>query len=175
MALALNKPKLSEKELELNPRQCPFSNATELAAQSVWPVDRIKDYAVKTGSGVTPTGGSAAYLDAGVPLLRSQNVHFDGLRLDAAAYIADPGIRATVKAHREDHIYLEGPYRGQVNGNIQTALPRFRARRWFQRGQAARPARLQWGFLYHLFEKTGSFGAGILVQGEAEDRALPKR
>ena len=28
-------------------------------------------------------------------------------------------IRHTVAAHREDRIYLEGPYRGQVNGEIQ--------------------------------------------------------
>ena len=34
--------------------------------------------------------------------------------------IADPVIRTTVQAHREDRIYLEGPYRGQVNGDIQT-------------------------------------------------------
>ncbi len=34
--------------------------------------------------------------------------------------IADPGIRTTVHAHRSNHIYLEGPYRGQVNGDIQT-------------------------------------------------------
>ena len=34
---------------------------------------------------------------------------------------ADPAIRTTVHAHREDRIYLEGAYRGQVNGEIQTA------------------------------------------------------
>jgi type I restriction enzyme R subunit len=34
--------------------------------------------------------------------------------------IADPSIRTTVHAHRDDRIYLEGPYRGQVNGEIQT-------------------------------------------------------
>ena len=32
---------------------------------------------------------------------------------------ADPTIRSTVQAHREDRIYLEGAYRGQVNGEIQ--------------------------------------------------------
>lgn len=60
-----------------------------LVAQSVWPVDRIKDHAVKIGSGITPSGGAASYLDSGIPLLRSQNVHFDGLRLDDVAYIAE--------------------------------------------------------------------------------------
>jgi type I restriction enzyme R subunit len=34
--------------------------------------------------------------------------------------IADPAIRTTVHEHRDDRIYLEGPYRGQVNGEIQT-------------------------------------------------------
>jgi len=63
--------------------------SSQLAAQTVWPVDRIKDHAWKIGSGVTPSGGAASYLDAGIPLLRSQNVHFDGLRLDDVAYIAE--------------------------------------------------------------------------------------
>ena len=35
--------------------------------------------------------------------------------------IADPHIRTTIHAHRDDPVYLEGPYRGQVNGEIQTA------------------------------------------------------
>ena len=35
--------------------------------------------------------------------------------------IADPAIRSTVQAHRDDLIYLDGPYRGQVNGEIQTS------------------------------------------------------
>jgi type I restriction enzyme R subunit len=34
---------------------------------------------------------------------------------------ADPSIRSTVAAHREDRFYLEGAYRGQVNSEIQTA------------------------------------------------------
>jgi len=63
--------------------------SSELAAQTVWAVDRIKDHTVKIGSGVTPSGGAAFYLDSGIPLLRSQNVHFDGLRLDDVAYISE--------------------------------------------------------------------------------------
>ena len=34
---------------------------------------------------------------------------------------AEPTIRSTVTAHRDDRIYLDGAYRGQVNGEIQTA------------------------------------------------------
>jgi type I restriction enzyme R subunit len=33
--------------------------------------------------------------------------------------VADPEIRVTVQAHRDDRIYLEGAYRGQVNAEIQ--------------------------------------------------------
>ena len=32
---------------------------------------------------------------------------------------ADPAIRSTVAAHREDRVFLEGSYREQVNGEIQ--------------------------------------------------------
>ena len=35
--------------------------------------------------------------------------------------VADAGIRTIVVTHREDRPFLEGPYRGQVNGNIQVA------------------------------------------------------
>ena len=35
--------------------------------------------------------------------------------------VADLGIRGTVQAHRDDRIYLEGAYRGQVNGEIQVS------------------------------------------------------
>ena len=35
--------------------------------------------------------------------------------------IADPDIRTTVQIHREDRVFLESTYRGQVNGEIQIA------------------------------------------------------
>jgi len=58
-------------------------------AHDEWPFERIKDVATKIGSGVTPEGGASNYLDDGIPLLRSQNVHFDGLRLDDVAFISE--------------------------------------------------------------------------------------
>ena len=48
---------------------------------------RIADIAIHVGSGVTPRGGSDVYKTEGVLFVRSQNVHFDGLRLDDVAYI----------------------------------------------------------------------------------------
>lgn len=53
-----------------------------------WSMKRIKNVVKKVGSGVTPKGGAEVYLDSGVPLLRSQNVYFDGFRLDEVAYIS---------------------------------------------------------------------------------------
>ena len=50
--------------------------------------ERVKDVAARITSGVTPEGGASGYLDSGIPLLRSQNVHFDGLRLDDVAFIS---------------------------------------------------------------------------------------
>ena len=52
-----------------------------------WAIRRLKFGAAKIGSGVTPRGGASVYVDEGVMLLRSQNVHFDGLQLDDVAYI----------------------------------------------------------------------------------------
>lgn len=56
---------------------------------SHWKVDRLKFYVSKIGSGVTPKGGAATYVDEGVPLIRSQNVHDDGLRLDDVSFITE--------------------------------------------------------------------------------------
>jgi hypothetical protein len=52
-----------------------------------WEVKRIKYVATKIGSGKTPSGGAEVYLNEGIMLVRSQNVHFGGLRLDDVAYI----------------------------------------------------------------------------------------
>jgi len=54
-----------------------------------WEVKKLKYLASKVGSGITPLGGAAVYQKSGVPLLRSQNIHFDGLMLDDVAYISE--------------------------------------------------------------------------------------
>lgn len=54
-----------------------------------WEVKRIKDAITKIGSGITPKGGSETYVDEGVPLIRSQNVYNDGLRLDNVSFITE--------------------------------------------------------------------------------------
>ncbi|MET8383229.1 restriction endonuclease subunit S [Streptosporangium canum] len=57
-------------------------------------VRRVKTVATKIGSGKTPSGGAESYHETGIVFLRSQNIHFDGLRLDDVAYIDD-------ETHRE--------------------------------------------------------------------------
>lgn len=52
-----------------------------------WEVKRLKYFASKVGSGVTPKGGASVYQLDGIPLLRSQNIHFSGLKMDDVAYI----------------------------------------------------------------------------------------
>ncbi|MFE9022247.1 restriction endonuclease subunit S [Streptomyces sp. NPDC007808] len=60
-----------------------------ISFDSRWGTRRVKTLATKIGSGKTPSGGSENYLVSGVPFLRSQNIHFDGLRLDDVVYISE--------------------------------------------------------------------------------------
>ena len=53
-----------------------------------WEVVRLGDECIHIGSGITPRGGKSAYVASGIIFLRSQNVHFDGLRLGDVAYIS---------------------------------------------------------------------------------------
>ncbi len=54
---------------------------------SSWTWVRLGNICSKTGSGSTPRGGKSVYQESGVPFLRSQNIHDDGMRLDDVAYI----------------------------------------------------------------------------------------
>ena len=52
-----------------------------------WEQRKLGDITTKIGSGKTPCGGSEAYVDDGIPLIRSQNVHDDVVDLSDVAYI----------------------------------------------------------------------------------------
>ena len=54
-----------------------------------WSAVKLDQLASHVGSGVTPTGGESVYAPEGVLFIRSQNVHFDGLRLNDVAYIPE--------------------------------------------------------------------------------------
>ncbi|MCY3902104.1 MAG: restriction endonuclease subunit S [Caldilineaceae bacterium] len=53
-----------------------------------WEVGRLGHLATKFGSGITPRGGATVYQESGVPFLRSQNIHFEGLQMQDVARIA---------------------------------------------------------------------------------------
>ncbi len=59
------------------------------ALPSTWVAARMDFLAVKLGAGSTPLGGKSVYQNEGIPFLRSQNVHDNGLRLDNVALIPE--------------------------------------------------------------------------------------
>ncbi|PKR80707.1 hypothetical protein CW751_08020 [Brumimicrobium salinarum] len=80
----LVKEKKIRKEKALPPisdEEIPF----DLPEGWVW--TKLGDICTKTGSGSTPRGGKSAYIEAGIPFIRSQNVYDGGLRLSGVAYI----------------------------------------------------------------------------------------
>lgn len=52
-----------------------------------WEVVRLGEGVTHVGSGVTPRGGRSVYTASGIPFLRSQNIHFDGLSLEDVVFI----------------------------------------------------------------------------------------
>jgi len=72
-----------EKHLpKITPEEIPFE------IPEGWEWCRLLDLCEKTGSGSTPSGGKSAYSSTGIPFLRSQNVHNEGLILEDVAYIS---------------------------------------------------------------------------------------
>lgn len=67
----------------------PSTSASEL-----WAGTRLKHVTTHIGSGKTPSGGSSAYKGSGIPLLRSQNIHDDGLRTQDVVFIDENTDRA---------------------------------------------------------------------------------
>ncbi|HFT4558883.1 TPA: N-6 DNA methylase [Klebsiella pneumoniae] len=56
---------------------------------TIWNTVKLGDYTSKIGSGITPKGGSKAYVEQGIPLLRSQNILHGKLKLDDVAFISN--------------------------------------------------------------------------------------
>lgn len=52
-----------------------------------WVETTLGEVATKIGSGATPTGGEQSYKLSGIPLIRSLNVHFDGVRKEGLAFL----------------------------------------------------------------------------------------
>lgn len=54
---------------------------------SIWTWINLDNVDTFIGSGITPRGGRSVYTESGVPFIRSQNVHPDGLHLDDVVYV----------------------------------------------------------------------------------------
>ena len=54
-----------------------------------WPTDILKSICTKIGSGATPRGGQSSYIEYGVSLIRSMNVHNGYFKYDDLAHIND--------------------------------------------------------------------------------------
>lgn len=67
---------------------------TSVTLPSGWALTTLGEVTSKVGSGATPRGGEAAYKANGIPLIRSMNVHFDGIRYDGLAYLDAEQARA---------------------------------------------------------------------------------
>lgn len=80
-------------ELDSKQRFRPYLGYRESAPGALgpipshWTVKRLKHVVGKIGSGKTPKGGAERYVSEGVMLLRSQNIHDNGLRLDDVVFI----------------------------------------------------------------------------------------
>ncbi len=64
-----------------------------------WEAKRLKWVVSQIGSGKTPKGGAEIYSESGIVFLRSQNIHFNGLKLDDVVYI-DESIDAEMASTR---------------------------------------------------------------------------
>ncbi len=61
---------------------------TERPLRSGWRWGRLGDLTTKIGSGLTPLGGHATYQRSGIPLIRSQNVHFNRFSREGLAFVS---------------------------------------------------------------------------------------
>jgi type I restriction enzyme, S subunit len=61
----------------------------DLVLPEGWALGKVADITAKVGSGATPRGGKQFYKSSGTPLIRSQNIHFDGFRYDGLVFLDD--------------------------------------------------------------------------------------
>ena len=71
-----------------------------------WEVKRLGEICCKIGSGATPYGGSSSYCDAGVSLIRSQNVLDTTFSFDGLAHINDEQAAELLNVEVEQHDVL---------------------------------------------------------------------
>jgi type I restriction enzyme S subunit len=112
----------------VDPTEIPFP------IPAAWQAIRLGWLARTLGAGSTPLGGKSVYQSEGVPFLRSQNVHDDGLRLDDVALITRAVHDRMSGTHVQQHDILlnvaplptgdrRGSSRGLARGAEHAATP----------------------------------------------------
>ena len=89
-----------------------------------WQILRLDSLATKFGSGITPRGGASVYQETGIPFLRSQNIHFDGLRLTGVARISPSLHQELTNSHVKPGDVLLN-ITGASIGRVSTVPPEF--------------------------------------------------
>ncbi|MCX3036022.1 restriction endonuclease subunit S [Acinetobacter baumannii] len=90
-------------------------DADFIMSKNAWLGEIPKDWILKptkyflsyVGSGKTPKGGAEVYIDEGVIMIRSQNVHDEGLRLEDVVHITDEADQGQINTRvYEDDVLL---------------------------------------------------------------------
>lgn len=88
--IAAEKERLIENKVIKAVKKLPtIAEEEKLNLPQGWELTRLGNIVSRMGSGSTPRGGQSAYVDSGIPFLRSQNVWNDGLYLNDIVYISD--------------------------------------------------------------------------------------
>lgn len=90
-------------------------DADFIISKNAWLGEIPKDWILKptkyflsyVGSGKTPKGGAEVYIDEGVIMIRSQNIHDEGLRLEDVVHITDEADQGQINTRvYEDDVLL---------------------------------------------------------------------
>ena len=81
--------KLLTGQLSVTGKPHTFKDSKLGQIPETWEVVKLEDRVSKVGSGITPRGGSEAYVESGVMFIRSQNVLAGRLKYENIAFITD--------------------------------------------------------------------------------------
>lgn len=113
-------------ELAVYPKYKPSEKDWLCQIPEYWQEKRIKFSLSYIGSGKTPKGGANVYVNEGINLFRSQNVHDSGMRLDDVVRITDAAdeLQAGTRVKEQDVLLnITGASIGRTSVVPAEALP----------------------------------------------------
>lgn len=91
-----------------------------------WPKQKLGSHVSKVGSGITPRGGHSSYITAGIPLIRSQNIHINKFVHKGLAFISseqDEAMKNSRVQKQDVLINITGASIGRVCVAPETICP----------------------------------------------------